>query len=396
MTAQTITVVGIGADGMAGLGGAALRELAGAAVVYGSPRQLDLLDGTVTAQRRRWPSPLLPGLEAELAQTSGGVHVIASGDPMLHGIGTTLIRLFGIDRVTVLPHVSSVTLACARLGWPVNDTEVISLVSAEPHTAVRRGGRAIVLSKDSTSPSALARRLTETGRGDSQLSVLEQLGGPAERRRDATARAWAANPPIDIDPLNVVAVHYLPNDRVLGVLPDDAFAHDGQLTKQAMRAVTLTALAPKPGELLWDVGSGSGSIAVEWCRRGHSCRAVAFERDEQRRARIVDNSLGFGVDVEVREAAPQAFDGALQPSAIFVGGGLSQPGLLDACLDALPVGGRLVANVVTAESEAVLVQYYSRLGGELARFQYYRGEPVGSFTGWRPAMPVTQWAMVKS
>jgi precorrin-6Y C5,15-methyltransferase (decarboxylating) len=395
MTAQKITVVGIGADGMAGLGGAARRELALATVVYGSPRQLDLLDDTVTAQRRRWPSPLLPALEAELAQTAAGVHVIASGDPMLHGIGTTLIRLFGIDRVSVLPHVSSVTLACARLGWPVNDTEVISLVSAEPHTAVRRGGRAIVLSRDGTSPGALARRLAETGRGDSELSVLEQLGGPGERRRDSTAHAWAANPPDDIDPLNVIAVHYLPNDRVLGVLPDDAFAHDGQLTKQAMRAVTLTALAPKPGELLWDVGSGSGSIAVEWCRRGHGCRAVAFERDEQRRARIVDNSLGFGVDVEVREAAPQAFPGALQPSAIFVGGGLSQPGLLDACLDALPAGGRLVANVVTAESEAVLVQYYSRIGGELARFQYYRGEPVGSFTGWRPAMPVTQWVVTK-
>lgn len=395
MTRHPITVIGIGADGMAGLGATALRELAGATVVYGSPRQLDLLDDTVTAQRRRWPSPLLPGLETELAQVNSQVHVVASGDPMLHGIGSTLIRLFGGDRVRVLPHVSSVTLACARLGWPVNDTEVISLVTAEPHTAVRRGGRAVVLSRDATSPTSLARRLAETGRGDSRLTVFEQLGGPAERRRDSTARDWAANPPDDVDALNVVAVHYLPEGRLLAVAPDDDFAHDGQLTKQSMRAVTLTALAPRPGELLWDVGSGSGSIAIEWCRHGRGCRAIAFERDPHRRARIVDNSISFGVDIDVREGAPDAFDGARQPSVVFVGGGLTQPGLLQGCLDALPAGGRLVANTVTAESEAFLVQHYSRLGGELTRFQHYRGEPVGTFTGWRPAMPVTQWSYQK-
>lgn len=395
MTRHPITVIGIGADGLSGLGATALRELAGATVVYGSPRQLDLLDDTVTAQRRRWPSPLLPGLETELAQTDAAVHVVASGDPMLHGIGTTLIRLFGGDRVRVLPHVSSVTLACARLGWPVNDTEVISLVSAEPHTAVRRGGRAVVLSRDATSPTSLARRLAETGRGESRLTVFEQLGGPAERRRDSTARDWAASPPEDVDPLNVVAVQYLPEDRLLAVAPDDDFAHDGQLTKQSMRAVTLTALAPRPGELLWDVGSGSGSIAIEWCRRGRGCRAIAFERDPQRRARIVDNTISFGVDVDVREGAPDAFDGARQPTVVFVGGGITQAGLLQGCLDALPAGGRLVANTVTAESEAFLVQHYSRLGGELTRFQHYRGEPVGTFTGWRPAMPVTQWVVTK-
>jgi precorrin-6Y C5,15-methyltransferase (decarboxylating) len=395
VTDYSITVIGIGADGMAGLGATALRELANATVVYGSPRQLDLLDHTVTAQRRRWPSPLLPGLEAELAQAGAEVHVVASGDPMLHGIGTTLIRLFGGNRVRVLPHVSSVTLACARLGWPVNDTEVISLVTAEPHTAVRRGGRAVVLSRDATSPASLARHLAETGRGDSRLTIFEQLGGAAERRRDTTARDWAAAPPKDVDPLNVVAVQYLPEDRLLAVAPDNAFAHDGQLTKQDMRAVTLAALAPRAGELLWDVGSGSGSIAIEWCRYGRGCRAIAFERDPLRRARIVDNSITFGVDVDVREGAPDAFDGARQPSVVFVGGGVTQPGLLQGCLDALPTGGRLVANAVTAESEAFVVQHHSQLGGQLTRYQHYRGEPVGTFTGWRPAMPVTQWRYQK-
>jgi precorrin-6Y C5,15-methyltransferase (decarboxylating) len=390
-----IVVVGIGADGMAGLTPRAHAELARATVVYGSRRQLDLLDDSVPAPRKEWPSPMLPALTSLLGDADGDVHVVASGNPLLHGIGATLIRLFGADRVRVVPHVSSVTLACARLGWAVQDTEVISLVTAEPHTAVRRGGRAVVLSRDATGPATVARLLTDTGRGDSELSVLEQLGGPAERRRDATASEWAANPPDDVDDLNVVAVRFLPDDRVLQVLPDHAFAHDGQITKQSMRAVTLAALAPRPGQLLWDVGSGSGSVAIEWCRSGTGCAAVAFERDQQRRKRIAANAVAFGASVDVRGAAPESFDGAAGPAAIFVGGGLTQPGLLDACLERLPASGRLVANAVTAESEAILAQWYSRYGGELARFQHYRGKALGQFTGWRPAMPVTQWAVIR-
>jgi precorrin-6B C5,15-methyltransferase / cobalt-precorrin-6B C5,C15-methyltransferase len=400
-----VFVVGIGADGIAGLAPASHAELRKATVVYGSRRQLDLLDGTIGAQRREWPTPLLPALHAIRDDAAGDVHIVASGDPMLHGIGVSAIRLFGPDRVTVLPHVSSVTLACARLAWAVQDTEVISLVTAQPQTAVRRGGQAVVLCRDGAGPATLARLLTETGRGDSELTTLEQLGGPAERRRDATARDWSANPPDDVDDLNVVAVRYLPDDRVLQVLPDDAFAHDGQITKQSMRAVTLAALAPRPGELLWDVGSGSGSIAIEWCRSGSGCRAIAFERDEQRRDRITANALAFGARVDVRGAAPEAFgdaeltDGGVtgvpSPSVIFIGGGLTQADLLDACIRRLPSGGRLVVNAVTAESEAVVLQYYSSLGGKLRRYQHYLGEPVGGFTGWRPAMPVTQWAVRK-
>ena len=333
---RRIVVVGIGADGMAGLAPSARTELARASVVYGSPRQLDLLDPSVGADRRRWPSPMLPALPTLFDDVAGDVHVVASGDPMLHGVGATLIRLFGADRVTVLPHLSSVTLACARLGWPVQDTEVISLVTAEPGTAVRRGGRAVVLSRDGKSPALLARMLTETGRGDSELTVLEQVGGPAERRRAATAHAWAANPPGDVDDLNVVAVRYLPDDRVLTVLRDDALSHDGQLTKQSIRAVTLAALAPRPGESLWDVGAGSGSVAIEWCRSGTGCTAVAFERDERRRAHVAANAISYGVPIEVRGDAPAAFDGVDAPSVVFIGGGLTQPGVLDACLQRLP------------------------------------------------------------
>ncbi len=398
-----IVVVGIGADGMAGLAPASRDELLRATVVFGSSRQLGLLDDAVTAERRQWPSPLtsaLDGLRDRLRDIDGDVHVLASGDPMLHGVGRLLIRMFGAEQVTVLPHVSAVTLACTRLGWAVQDTEVISLMTGEPHTAVRRGGQAVVLCRDGAGPAALARLLADGGRGDSELTVLEQLGAPSERRRDATARDWAANPPGDVDDLNVVAVRYLPDDSRLSVLPDDAFAHDGQLTKQSMRAVTLAALAPRTGELLWDVGAGSGSIAIEWCRSGSRCRAVAFERDEQRRKRIAENAMAHGTVVEVRGEAPAGFDVRSagvdpRPSAIFIGGGLTQHGLLEACYERLPAGGRLVANAVTAESEAVLTQWYSRVGGELRRFQHYRGEPVGGFTGWRPSMPVTQWAVTK-
>ena len=400
-----VIVVGIGADGMSGLAPASADELRRATVIYGSPRQLDLLDDTVAAERKEWSSPLLGVLNSIRDEAPGDVHVLASGDPMMHGIGGSCIRFFGAERVAVLPHVSSVTLACARVGWDVQKTEVISLVMAEPHTAVRRGGQAVVLCRDGTGPATLARLLSETGRGDSELTVLEQLGGPAERRRSTTAREWAADPPGDVDDLNVVAVRYLPDERQLQTLPDDAFDHDGQITKQSMRAVTLAALAPRPGELLWDVGAGSGSIAIEWCRSGSGCRAIAFERDEQRRARIAANAVAHGAKVEVRGEAPAAFneavlssggvDGVERPTAIFVGGGLTRYGLLAACLHHLPAGGRLVANAVTAESESMLAGWHSRMGGELRRFQHYRSEPVGKFTGWRPAMPITQWSVTK-
>ncbi len=388
-----IVVVGIGVDGMSGLSAEAQRELRSATVIYGSRRQLDLLDDTVTANRSAWPSPMLPAVERLLDHPpAGDIHVVASGDPLLHGIGGTLIRVHGTHRVRVLPHVSSVTLACARMGWNAHDTEVISLVTAPVHTAVRSGGCAVVLCRDASTPAELAAVLTETGRGASEFTVLELLGGHEERIRTCSAAEWAAAPPT-VDALNVVAVRYLPEEPFGAILPDDAFLHDGQITKRTMRAVTLAALAPRPGELLWDVGSGSGSIAVQWCLGASGCRAVAFENNPERRERIATNARRFGADIEVRGQAPHDFDGAARPAAIFVGGGVTHPGLLDACLDRLRAGGRLVANAVTAESEAALVDWHSRLGGELFRFQHYRGEPLGGFTGWRPAMPITQWVV---
>ena len=388
-----IIVVGIGADGVPGLSATSRAELNKATVIYGSKRQLDLLDDTITAVRHEWPSPMLPALQA-LPVDGDDIHVVASGDPLMHGIGGTLIRLYGTERVRVLPHLSSATLACARMGWNVHETEVISLVTAQPPTALRRGGQAIVLAGGRTTPKALAVLLNAAGRGDSEFTVLERVGGPDERRRDGTAREWATDTPFDLDDLNVIAIRYLPDERVWS-LPDDAFVHDGQITKHSMRAVTLAALAPRPGQRLWDVGAGSGSIAVEWCRSWPSCTAVAFEREEQRRLNVGLNATQYGVTVDVRGEAPSAFEGADAPSTIFIGGGLTQTGLLDACVERLGGGGRLVANGVTAESEAILVQAYSQHGGELRRFQHYQGEALGGFTGWRPQFPVTQWVVTK-
>ncbi|WP_205873282.1 precorrin-6y C5,15-methyltransferase (decarboxylating) subunit CbiE [Mycobacterium camsae] len=388
-----IIVVGIGADGTPGLSAASKSELRSATVIYGSKRQLELVDDTIEAPRREWPSPMLPALQA-LSADGPDIHIVASGDPLLHGIGGTLVRLFGADKVRVLPHVSSITLACARLGWNVHETDVISLVTAEPHTAIRRGGQAIVLARNKDTPKALATALDAYGRGDSEFTVLELLGAPNERRRGGTARQWAHTAPGDIDDLNVIAIRYLPEDRTAS-LPDDAFIHDGQITKHGVRALTLATLNARPGQRLWDVGAGAGSIAVEWCRSAPGCTAVAFENDERRRLNIGFNAAASGVSVEVRGAAPDHFTGAAHPSAIFVGGGVTRPGLLDACLDHLSAGGRLVANAVTAESEAVLAQHYALRGGKLRRFQHYQGEPLGGFTGWRPQYPVTQWSVTK-
>jgi precorrin-6Y C5,15-methyltransferase (decarboxylating) len=194
-----------------------------------------------------------------------------------------------------------------------------------------------------------------------------------------------------VDDLNVVAVRFLPAQHDGPALPDDAFRHDGQITKQTIRTLTVAALAPRVGERLWDIGSGSGSIAVQWCRSAPDARAIAFEADPQRAQNIAHNARAFGVDVAVRGEAPGTFDGAPRPDAVFIGGGITTPGMVQACLDRLNAGGRLVANAVTAESEALLVEWYSRLGGQLSRFQHYRGEPLGGFTGWRPQMPITQW-----
>lgn len=396
-----VTVVGIGADGWDGLSPNARRAVEAAEVLMGSTRQLDLVPESA-ALRVPWPTPLVPALPALFDEHEGSrICVLASGDPMFHGIGVTLVRLLGADRVRVLPAPSSASLACARLGWALHETPVVSLVTAPaatliPHLA--HGRHLLVLSRNQHTPADVAELLRENGFGDSEITVLEQLGGPAESVASGTARDWTRAPG---GALNVLALHCrrdrdaVRRNRIPG-LPDGSFDSDGQLTKQEVRALTLSALAPEPGELLWDVGSGSGSIAIEWLRTDPTCRAIGFERDATRRDRMSVNAARLGVPgLDVRGAAPDALAGAPTPDAIFVGGGVTAPGVLDTCWAALSVGGRMVVNAVTAESEALLLAWHADHGGRLRKFQIYRGESLGGFTAWRPHLPVAQWIVTK-
>ncbi|GAA2655204.1 precorrin-6y C5,15-methyltransferase (decarboxylating) subunit CbiE [Streptomyces lunalinharesii] len=403
-----LSVVGIGADGWEGLSPAARRELAAAEVLIGGARQLALLPAECAGEREPWPSPLRPAVPGLLAAHAGRrVCVLASGDPMFYGVGRTLTEVMAQDATVrrplhVLPHPSSVAYACARLGWAVEDTEVVTLVGRPVENLVRAlhdGRRVLVLSAGPATPGEVAALLRERGFGPTRMRVLEQLGGARERVVEGRAERWDA--PAG-DPLNVLALDCVraPDALRLPVvpgLPDEAYAHDGQLTKRHVRAATLAALAPAPGELLWDIGGGSGSIAVEWLRAHRSCRAVSVERDVARAARIDRNARALGVPAlrVVQGAAPAALVGLPTPDAVFIGGGLTVPGLLDACWAALPPGGRIVANTVTLESEALLTQWYRRHGGELVRLAVAHAVPVGGFTGWRQAMPVTQWSAAK-
>lgn len=407
-----VPVVGIGADGLPGLSPRSRAVLEAASAIHGSPRQLDLV-ADLRRPLRPWPSPLLPALPRlleEIARAGGAI--VASGDPMFHGIGSTLSRLVGPERILVYPAASSASLAAARLGWPLAGLHVHSCVTADPHVVLasaRPGGRALVLCRDAATPVDLARVLVDAGLGESALTVLADLGAEAETRHDLTATELTgatevAGATAPWSELCVAAVRYraapgaavVPGGPAAG-LSDAAFAGDGQLTKRVVRAVTVSALDPHPGALLWDVGGGAGSIGIEWMRMAPGARAVSVERDPARASRIRTNALRLGVPgLDVVEGdAPAALAGLPRPDAVFVGGGVTAPGMLDACWGALAPGGRLVAAAVTLESERALVDWRDRHGGELTRLGVETAEPLGSFTGWRPARPVVHLECVK-
>lgn len=396
---EVVDVVGVGADGWAGLAGRARELIIGAGVLVGSPRQLDLMPESPDQQRLPLPTPLRPGLPALLDLLAGRATVVlASGDPLVYGIAATLIDLVGAHRVRVHPTVSSVSLAAAELGWPSDSFDVVRLATSL--TPLRRvltpGRRVLVLSADERTPAAVASLLAGAGHGGSALTVLADLGTAAQSRHDATATQFAAAPPA-VSRLNIVALTVAGSAGwpTVGGLPDEAFEHDGQLTKRDARASALARLAPAPGQLLWDVGAGAGSVAIEWSRADPRCRAVAVERDAARAARITRNAATLGATgVRVLTgAAPGALSGLPAPDAVFVGGGAGAEGVLDTCWRALGSGGRLVAHGVTLETEALLVDRHRRHGGELIRLSVERVEPLGSFRGWVPARPIVQWSV---
>ncbi|EIK96512.1 uroporphyrin-III C/tetrapyrrole methyltransferase [Pseudomonas sp. M47T1] len=395
-----LTIVGIGEDGYPGLGKSARHALLNAARIVGSPRQLELLPHCIGAERLQWPSPF--SLAPVLALRGTAVCVLASGDPMLFGVGASLARQVPEEELLIHPAPSSLSLAAARLGWPLQDVTSLSVVArpvAALNAQLANGVRLLVLSNDGHSPAAIARLLREQGYGDSPMTVLEHLGGPAERRLCFTAADCPEAPVAD---LNVVAIDCraavdTPRLSRLAGLPDSAFRHDGQITKRDVRAITLARLAPQPGELLWDVGAGSGSIGIEWMRTHPSCRTLAIESDDGRQQLIEHNRDTLGVPglQLIRGRAPQALEGLERPDAIFIGGGVTREGVFQACWQQLKPGGRLVANAVTLQSELALAHWRELHGGDLTRIHVAQAQPLGEFDTWRQALPITLLELVK-
>ena len=396
-----LAVVGIGEDGVAGLAPAARIFVETAEVLVGGERHQAMVPAS-GAERLVWERPLTRTIEAIAERRGRRVVVLASGDPMWYGIGVTLVRRFPSAEMAVVPQASAFSLAAARLGWPLAECRTITL-HGRPLDGLRLhlapNQRLLALSEDGDTPRGVARLLRELGWGPSRLTVLAHLGGARECVVRDEARSWGDRRVAD---LNTIAVECRAEPGTRGMprlagLPDDAFAHDGQLTKREVRAATLAALMPMPNETLWDVGAGCGSIAIEWLRAGAGARAIAVERKPARAALIARNATMLGVPglQIVVGTAPGAIDGLLPPDAIFVGGGIDDPSLLPAVWAALPPGGRLVANAVSTEGEARLFDWQGRHGGALTRIAVSRAECKGAHHLWRSLAPVTQLAAVK-
>ena len=388
-----VVVVGIGADGWPGLSPSARSLVLEAGVLWGGSRHLSLVPSVPGQPRVPWPSPLSTGLPSLLSEYAGRpVVALASGDPLVSGIASTLLDLRA--PVRVVPAVSSVALARARMGWSAESCAVVTVVGRSVSRVLREcapGRRVLVLSSDASTPGALAALLTSAGWGASQLTVLGDLGSSSESSVSGAASSWSESSPA----LNVIAIEIVGNGLASWApgLPDDAFENDGQLTKRDLRASALARLMPAPGQLLWDVGAGAGSVGIEWMRAHPTCRTIAIESDPERAARIARNAHSLGVpDIQVVEGrAPSALAGLEAPDAIFIGGGATREGVLETCLSSIKPGGRLVVHGVTLETETLLAKAYADHGGELIRISVEMAAAVGTFTGWTPGRTVTQW-----
>lgn len=398
-----IVVIGIGEDGLEGLSQASRSALSASSIIYGGPRHLDMLDKDAPHERILWSKDL--GADMEHIATLSADHsvaVLASGDPMLHGIGARVFERFGIDNVHIIPSSSAFSLAAARMGWPLGDPMVKCIsIHALPFESVLRlvqpNVRLLVLSRDKETPERLAKQLVEIGYGSSRMCVLERMGGPHERKTVNLAVHGFSEP---FNNLNTIAVTCMPDAglRPLSVvpgLPDDAYDHDNTITKQEVRAITLAALAPAPGEMLWDVGAGNGTVAIEWLRAEPAAFAIAFEEKPERANRTRENAMRLGAPtLQVIEGHfPSSADGSEpSPDAIFIGGGIAGDGdLIRYCMSALPVGGRMVANAVTLQAQSALTSAHAEWNGELVNIAISRSAGVGPHQAMKPSIDVLQW-----
>jgi precorrin-6Y C5,15-methyltransferase (decarboxylating) len=396
-----LCLIGIGEDGYEGLSSAARKILAQAQFVIGGARHLALA-GPLDAQTMAWPSPLSDGISQILARRGTPTVVLASGDPFFYGIGGLISARIPAEEWMCLPAPSSFSLAAARLGWSLQECRPISLHGRDLNRIIPNlapSARLLCLAWDETTAPRVAQLLCERGLSQSRLIVLERMGGPNEKIHETTAKDCNLG---TIDPLNLIAceirggpeAHYVP---IGNGLPDALFTHDGQITKQEVRAITLSALAPKRGEILWDIGAGSGSVGIEWMLLDPLNQAIAIEARQDCCNTIVANAGALGVPglEVVFGKAPDALMNLAQPHAIFIGGGASQPGIIDQAFNALPQGGRLVVNAVTLETEMVVFTWFQRLGGTLKKITLAHADRVGGFHSFRPALPITQWAVTK-
>lgn len=399
-----LSIVGIGEDGVAGLSSIAQRLVSEAELVLGGQRHLALADSLIRGRRLPWPSPIgeaLPEIEIHRGRP---VAVLASGDPFHYGVGDMLMRALRPEEMLCLPQPSAFSLAAGRLGWSQQDVAPVSLHGRALEGIVRHlqpGARILALSWDGTTPGKLAQLLISRGMGESRLTVLEHLGGPTERIRQSKAAVFDLD---DVAPLNTIALEVVAAADATIVplssgLDDALFEHDGQLTKREVRAVTLSSLAPCQGELLWDVGLGAGSIAIEWLLRHPSMKAIGIEADAERATRAARNAAKLGApELQiVQGCAPEAMAGLAAPDTVFIGGGLSDGRVFDAAWKALKPGGRLVANAVSLATEVRLIELFQRHGGELVRLDVARSGKAGGGSAfvWRPAAPIVQWRASK-
>ena len=395
-----VVLVGIGYDGWEGLAPTSCAEIQRADVLMGSPHHLDMVPPDVTAQRVPWPAPSVESLPELFDDYAGrAVVVLAPGDPMYSAVGSALTRMLGYERVRVLPGPSAVSLACARLGWSVEDIEVVSVVGRPLellHPHVQPGRRLLVLGSEDDTSSQVAALLAARGYGQSQITVLGGLGGPDEEVRSGTAATWSQR----ASALSITAVECRADRGTMPLpttpgLPDGAYEADDQLTHAEIRAISLARLAAVPGQKLWDIGAGSGSIGIEWMRSHKSCRAVAVEAVEERAERIARNATRLGVPYlrVIRGEAPDVLSRLPKPDAVFIGGGLRTPLLVESCWEALPIGGRLVAVAYRPESEAVIQGWYARVGGDLVRVAVEHAEKGSDGPAFTDPTWVTIWSV---
>lgn len=395
-----LSVIGVTEEGAASLSETSRALVDSAEVLIGGQRHLDMFPGA-PGEKLTWTRPLKHLAERISEFRDRRTVVLATGDPLNFGIAAKLLQMVPIEEMLIVPAPSAFSLVAARMGWSIPDIECITLHGRPAERILawpEPGLKIIALSGDAETPPRVARMLTEAGYGQSQMTVFGHAGGPRETRASATAADWGP----EIPDLNTMAIECIadPGTVVTGRtagLHDELFEHDGKMTKREIRAITLSQLAPVRGGLLWDVGSGCGSVGIEWMRAAPEARAIGIEPDASRRAMAAANAARLGAPEfrQIEGTAPEALGDLLPPSAIFIGGGVSDPEVVEACWSALPTGGRLVANAVTLEGQAILMARHRDLGGDLVRIGLDRASPVGGMTGWRPAMPVTQWAIVK-